>query len=119
MGKRIGERLSFTALLFVFMLTSLFFYLVYNMHYDSASDDFTGFTVFDYESEPGMQTTAELRTLREDITEWAKNNHAVVFYKGFSSAGIASVDYAGWFDKTWHIPFNGQEAKSAVVQKIM
>jgi hypothetical protein len=40
MGKRKGEILSFAALLFVFMLTTLFFYMVYNMHYDSASDDF-------------------------------------------------------------------------------
>ena len=42
MGKRKGEWLSFMALLLVFMLTTLFFYMVYNMHYDSASDDFTG-----------------------------------------------------------------------------
>ena len=55
MGKRKGEWLSFMALLLVFMLTTLFFYMVYTMHYDSASDDFTGFTVFDYQSEPGAQ----------------------------------------------------------------
>jgi hypothetical protein len=42
MGKRKGEWLSFIALLLVFMLTTLFFYMVYTMHYDSASDDFTG-----------------------------------------------------------------------------
>ena len=67
MGKRKGEWLSFMALLLVFMLTTLFFYMVYTMHYDSASDDFTGFTVFDYQSEPGAQASAELGTLREDL----------------------------------------------------
>lgn len=33
MGKRKGEWLSFMALLLVFMLTTLFFYMVYTMHY--------------------------------------------------------------------------------------
>ena len=117
MGKRMGEMLSFAALLFVFMLTTLFFYMVYNLHYDSASDDFTGFTIFDYQREPGMEPTAELGSLREDLTAWAKNNHAVIFYKGFSAAGIAAVDYAGWFERTWHTPFNGQESKTTIVQK--
>ena len=79
MGKRKGECLSLTALLLVFMLTTLFFYMVYNMHYDSASDDFTGFTVFDYQSEPGVQASAELGTLREDLDDWARRNQAVVF----------------------------------------
>ena len=32
MGKRKGEWLSFIALLLVFMLTTLFFYMVYTMH---------------------------------------------------------------------------------------
>ena len=80
MGKRKGEWLSFMALLLVFMLTTLFFYMVYTMHYDSASDDFTGFTVFDYQSEPGAQASTELGTLREDLDDWARQNQAVVFY---------------------------------------
>lgn len=117
MGKRKGECLSLTALLLVFMLTTLFFYMVYNMHYDSASDDFTGFTVFDYQSEPGVQASAELGTLREDLDDWARRNQAVVFYKGFSSAGIAALDYAGWFQRTWQTPFDGREAKTALIQK--
>lgn len=117
MGKRKGEILSFSALLLVFMLTTVFFYMLYNMHYDSASDDFTGITVFDYESEPGMETGLPLGTLREDLAEWADNNHAVLFYKGFSSPGIAAVDYAGWFDKTWEVAFDGQESKTAIVMK--
>lgn len=117
MGKRKGEWLSFMALLLVFMLTTLFFYMVYTMHYDSASDDFTGFTVFDYQSEPGAQASTELGTLREDLDDWARQNQAVVFYKGFSSAGIAALDYAGWFQRTWHTPFDGREAKTALVQK--
>ena len=71
MGKRKGEWLSFIALLLVFMLTTLFFYMVYTMHYDSASDDFTGFTVFDYQSEPGAQVRTKLGTLREDLDDWA------------------------------------------------
>ena len=107
MGKRKGECLSLTALLLVFMLTTLFFYMVYTMHYDSASDDFTGFTVFDYQSEPGVQASAELGTLREDLDDWARRNQAVVFYKGFS----------GWFQRTWQTPFDGREAKTALVQK--
>lgn len=82
MGKRKGEWLSFMALLLVFMLTTLFFYMVYTMHYDSASDDFTGFTVFDYQSEPGAQVRTKLGTLREDLDDWARRNQAVVFYKG-------------------------------------
>ena len=117
MGKRKGEWLSFIALLLVFMLTTLFFYMVYNMHYDSASDDFTGFTVFDYQSEPGAQVRTKLGTLREDLDDWARRNQAVVFYKGFSSAGIAALDYAGWFQRTWHTPFDGREAKTALIQK--
>ena len=117
MGKRKGECLSLTALLLVFTLTTLFFYMVYNMHYDSASDDFTGFTVFDYQSEPGVQVSAELGTLREDLDDWARRNQAVVFYKGFSSAGIAALDYAGWFQRTWQTPFDGRETKTALVQK--
>lgn len=117
MGKRKGEWLSFMALLLVFMLTTLFFYMVYTMHYDSASDDFTGFTVFDYQSEPGAQVRTKLGTLREDLDDWARRNQAVVFYKGFSSAGIAALDYAGWFKKTWHTPFDGREAKTALIQK--
>lgn len=117
MGKRKGEILSLTALLFVFMLTTLFFYMVYNMHYDSASDDFTGFTIFDYQSEPGMPSNSSLGSLPDDLAEWASDNHAVIFYKGFSSAGIAAVDYAGWFNKTWRIPFDGQEPKTAVIAK--
>lgn len=32
MGKRKGEWLSFMALLLMFMLTTLFFYMVYTMH---------------------------------------------------------------------------------------
>ena len=104
MGKRKGEWLSFMALLLVFKLTTLFFYMVYTMHYDSASDDFTGFTVFDYQSEPGAQVRTKLGTLREDLDDWARRNQAVVFYKGFSSAGIAALDYAGWFQRTWHTP---------------
>lgn len=83
MGKRKGEWLSFMALLLVFMLTTLFFYMVYTMHYDSASDDFTGFTVFDYQSEPGAQASAELGTLREDLDDWARRNQAVVFTRAF------------------------------------
>ena len=117
MGKRKGEWLSFMALLLVFMLTTLFFYMVYTMHYDSASDDFTGFTVFDYQSEPGAQVRTKLGTLREDLDDWARRNQAVVFYKGFSSAGIAALDYAGWFQRTWHTPFDGREAKTALIQK--
>ena len=117
MGKRKGEWLSFIALLLVFMLTTLFFYMVYTMHYDSASDDFTGFTVFDYQSEPGAQVRTKLGTLREDLDDWARRNQAVVFYKGFSSAGIAALDYAGWFQRTWHTPFDGREAKTALIQK--
>lgn len=119
MGKRKGEWLSFMALLLVFMLTTLFFYMVYTMHYDSASDDFTGFTVFDYQSEPGAQVRTKLGTLREDLDDWARRNQAVVFYKGFSSAGIAALDYAGWFKKTWHTPFDGREAKTALIKKKM
>lgn len=117
MGKRKGEWLSFTVLLLVFMLTTLFFYMVYNMHYDSASDGFTGFTVFDHQSEPGAQASTELGTLREDLDDWARRNQAVVFYKGFSSAGIAALDYAGWFQRIWQTPFDGREAKTALVQK--
>lgn len=71
------------ALLLVFMLTTLFFYMVYTMHYDSASDDFTGFTVFDYQSEPGAQASTELGTLREDLDDWARQNQAVVFTRAF------------------------------------
>lgn len=119
MGKRKGTMLSLASLLFVFMLTTLFFYMVYNMHYDSASDDFTGFTVFDYASEPGMPSRSAIGTLPEELETWASDNHAVLFYKAFSSAGIAAVDYAGWFDETWHISFNGQEPKTAIVQKSM
>ena len=66
MGKRKGEWLSFMALLLMFMLTTLFFYMVYTMHYDSAADDFTGFTVFDYQSEPGAQVRTKLGTLRRN-----------------------------------------------------
>ena len=117
MGKRKGEWLSFMALLLMFMLTTLFFYMVYTMHYDSAADDFTGFTVFDYQSEPGAQVRTKLGTLREDLDDWARRNQAVVFYKGFSSAGIAALDYAGWFQRTWHTPFDGREAKTALIQK--
>ena len=45
MGKRKGTLLSLTSLLFAFMLTTLFFYMVYNTHFDSATDDFTGLIV--------------------------------------------------------------------------
>lgn len=83
MGKRKGEILSLTALLFVFMLTTLFFYMVYNMHYDSASDDFTGFTVFDYQSEPGMPTSSSLGSLPDELDEWANANRAVYSTKAF------------------------------------
>ena len=117
MGKRMGEMVSFAALLFVFMLTTLFFYLVYNLHYDSASDDFTGFVIFDYQSEPGMPSDSNLGSLRDDLANWADDNNAVLFYKGFSSAGIAAIDYAGWFEATWHIPFDGTEAKTAIITK--
>lgn len=117
MGKRKGELLSFAALIFVFMLTTLFFFMVYNLHYDSASDDFTGFTIFDYQSEPGMQAISGLGTLREDLVNWAEENNAIIFYKGFSAAGIAAVDYSDWFEKTLHVPFDGTEAKTAIVTK--
>jgi hypothetical protein len=117
MGKRKGELLSFAALVFVFMLTTLFFFMVYNLHYDSASDDFTGFTIFDYQSEPGMQAISGLGTLREDLVNWAEENNAIIFYKGFSAAGIAAVDYSDWFEKTLHVPFDGTEAKTAIVTK--
>ena len=70
MGKRMGEMVSFAALLFVFMLTTLFFYMVYNLHYDSASDDFTGFVIFDYQSEPGMPSDSNLGSLRDDLANW-------------------------------------------------
>ncbi len=117
MGKRKGEILTFATLLFVSMLTTLFFYIVFNMHYDSASGDFTGFTVFDYQSEPGMQSDLEIGSLGVELAKWAEDNHAVIFYKGFSNAGIATVDYAGWFDKTLHVPFDGTEPKTAIVTK--
>ena len=119
MSKRRGTLLSFVSLLFVFMLGTLFFYLVYNQHFDSASDDFSGMIVLSasYENEPGMQTEQELGTLREDLETWASTNQAILFYKAFSAAGIAAVDYAGWFDKIWDVSFTGQTQKTVLVQK--
>lgn len=119
MSRRRGTLLSFGSLLFVFMLGTLFFYLVYNMHFDSESDDFSGLIVLgtSYENEPGMQTAQELGTLREDMETWASKNQAILFYKAFSAAGIAAVDYTGWFDKTWDVSFTGQTQKTVLVQK--
>lgn len=117
MGKRKGELLSLTLLLFVFMLTTAFFYMVYSRHYDSASDDFTGFTILNYESEPGILTDSHIGSLPDELDEWARKHRAVLFYKGFFSAGIAAVDYADWFEKTWHVPFDGQEPKTVIVKK--
>ena len=107
MSRRRGTLLSFASLLFVFMLGTLFFFLVYSLHFDSASDDFSGMIVFSssYETEPGTQTKQELGSLREDLDTWASSNQAVLFYKAFSAAGIAAVDYAGWFNKTWKSDF--------------
>ena len=65
----------------------------------------------------GREIRTKLGTLREDLDDWARRNQAVVFYKGFSSAGIAALDYAGWFQRTWHTPFDGREAKTALIQK--
>ncbi len=36
--------------------------------------------------------------------------------KAFSAAGIAAVDYANWFESTWHVSFTGQEPKTTIVQ---
>ena len=119
MSRRRGTLLSFGSLLFVCMLGTLFFQLVYNMHFDSTSDDFSGLIVSgtSYENEPGMQTAQELGTLREDMETWASKNQAILFYKAFSAAGIAAVDYTGWFDKTWDVSFTGQTQKTVLVQK--
>ena len=119
MSRRRGTLLSFASLLFVFMLGTLFFFLVYSLHFDSASDDFSGMIVFSssYETEPGTQTKQELGSLREDLDTWASSNQAVLFYKAFSAAGIAAVDYAGWFNKTWEVSFTGQTPKSVLIQK--
>lgn len=118
MGKRKGTLLSFASLLFAFMLATLFFYMVYNTHFDSATDDFTGLIVHapSYESEPFVQKKQRLDTMKEELAAWASEHDAILFYKGFSAAGIAAIDYADWFGRTWNLLFTGQEPKTAVVQ---
>ena len=118
MGKRKGTLLSFTSLVFAFMLATLFFYMVYNTHFDSATDDFSGLVVYasSYESEPGAQKKEKFDEMKDDLAAWASNHRAVLFYKGFSAAGIAAVDYANWFESTWHVSFTGQEPKTTIVQ---
>ena len=118
MGKQKGMLLSLGTLFFAFVLSTVFFYFVYNFHYDSASDDFTGMVVFgpSYENEQGGQKKENLEILREELETWAAENHAVLFYKGFSAAGIAAVDYAGWFDETLGLSFTGKDPKTALVQ---
>ena len=54
--------------------------------------------------------------MKDDLAAWASNHRAVLFYKGFSAAGIAAVDYANWFESTWHVSFTGQEPKTTIVQ---
>ena len=113
MGKRKGTLLSFTSLVFAFMLATLFFYMVYNTHFDSATDDFSGLVVYasSYESEPGAQKKEKFDAMKDDLVAWASNHRAVLFYKGFSAAGIAAVDYANWFESTWNVSFTGQDPK--------
>ena len=117
MGKRKGTLLSFTSLVFAFMLATLFFYMVYNTHFDSATDDFSGLVVYasSYESEPGAQKKEKFDAMKDDLVAWASNHRAVLFYKGFSAAGIAAVDYANWFESTWNVSFTGQEPKTTIV----
>lgn len=118
MGKRKGTLLSLTSLLFTFMLATLFFYMVYNSHFDSVTDDFTGLIVYTpfYENESEKQQEQKFDTMKKALAVWASEHDAVLFYKGFSAAGIAAIDYANWFDKTWNTSFTGQETKTAIVQ---
>ena len=124
MGKRKGEILSLTALLFVFMLTTLFFYMVYNMHYDSASDDFTGFTVFDYQSEPGMPTSSSLGSLPEEVEESAKVDGATEWQlfcrivlplvaPGIAAVAMLSFMYA-WNEYTYTVIFTRTAVNNTV-----
>ena len=118
MGRRKGTLLSFTSLLITFMLTTLFFYMVYNTHFDSATDGFSGLIVYasSYESESNLQKNQKLDSMKEALSAWASKHHAVLFYKGFSAAGIAAIDYAGWFETTYHVSFTGQDPKTAIIQ---
>ena len=79
MGKRKGTLLSFTSLVFAFMLATLFFYMVYNTHFDSATDDFSGLVVYasSYESEPGAQKKEKFDAMKDDLVAWASNHRAM------------------------------------------
>lgn len=119
MSRQKGMLISFAALLFAFLLTTTFFYMLYNMHFDSASDDFSGMIVLgsSYDSEPDKQTKLALGTMREELEEWASEHQAVLFYKGFSAAGIAAIDYAGWFEEKLNVSFTGGSPKTVIIQK--
>ncbi|PKK38614.1 hypothetical protein ABB02_02096 [Clostridiaceae bacterium JG1575] len=119
MNRRKGALISFGTVLFVFVLTTLFFFMVYNLHYDSASDEFSGYIVLgsSYENEPGAQKEMQLGTLQKDLGGWASRNNAILLYKRFSSSGIATIDYSNWFTNLWSSSFNGQTPKTVIVQR--
>ncbi len=115
MGSRKGLFLSLTSILLICTLLTMFLFLVYNLKFDSASDDFYGLTVMDYSSEPGMPSELNVASLRGELVAWAAKNKAVLFYKGINAAGIAVADYAGWMSNTLRIDCNGLHSKEAVV----
>ena len=117
MGRKRSMLLSCTSLLFIFMLTTVFFYLVYNRFYDSVSDDFIGFFLFPNPNQSDTSDDMTFESLKKDLDQWAKEHHAILFFRGASAAGIATVDYAGWIQENWHIPFDGTGSKTVIVSR--
>lgn len=115
MGRKKSMVLSCTALFLIFMLTTVFFYLVYNRFYDSISDDFTGFFLYQAPNETDTTGDERFASFTKDLIAWAKEHHAILFFRGGSAAGIATVDYAGWFRENWDVSFDGTIPKTAIV----
>lgn len=96
MKKGLSQVITLVGLLCTSFLTSIFYFAIYNLYFDSIDADLTVIVVHSHMDEADLSPKGQrrVREVLARIDSWAKENQASVFYLGHDPAGVGVMDYA-------------------------
>lgn len=118
MKNKLGLVVTIATLFCTCLLSTMFFFAVYNSYFDTPYEDFAGIFITPSTDEPDLspQGQRRLQKILKDIDAWAKQEGAAIFYFN-GSGGVGVLDYANLFQNALQVDFNGQEAKTVLIRQ--
>lgn len=119
MKKGLSQVITLVGLLCTSFLTSIFYFAIYNLYFDSIDADLTVIVVHSHMDEADLSPKGQrrVRDVLARIDSWAKENQASVFYLGHDPAGVGVMDYAKFLQNTLQVDFDGKKDKTVIIRK--